>query len=243
MSKHAVHRLFEKRMATVTRPFNARGAAVKRCSACRIDVLHCICANRPPLLTTAAGFLLLYYDDEVLKPSNTGKLIADLCADTFAFLWRRTEVDADVLALLQDPVWYPILVFPEQYAPTPRRQVQSATAIPASRRPLFVMLDGSWREAKKMFRKSPYLDNLPLFSLQPETISAYQVRKAARAHQLATAEVASAALAMLGELRNAQIMNSWFEVFSYQYQKGVMRKNLGNADALARLRTLTGPNF
>ena len=30
--------------------------------------------------------------------------------------------------------------------------------------PLFIMLDGTWAEARKMFRKSPYLNQFPVFS-------------------------------------------------------------------------------
>ncbi len=34
----------------------------------------------------------MMYDTEVMKPSNTGKLIADVFTRyTFAFLWSRTE--------------------------------------------------------------------------------------------------------------------------------------------------------
>ncbi|MDI8992988.1 DTW domain-containing protein, partial [Salmonella enterica subsp. enterica serovar Anatum] len=36
---------------------------------------------------------------------------------------------------------------------------------PAGKPPLFIMLDGTWPEARKMFRKSPYLDHLPVISM------------------------------------------------------------------------------
>jgi DTW domain-containing protein len=238
MQTHSVHKLFQQRMAQVTKPFKARGADVARCPQCRINQQFCMCPLRPEPLDTQAGFLLLYYDDEVLKPSNTGKLIADLCLDTYAYLWQRTGVEPSVIELLNDPNWYPIVVFPDEYADKGRGQVTSGQHIPEGHRPLFVMLDGSWREAKKMFRKSPYLDRFPVFSMTPEQTSVYQVRKAAREYQLATAEVASGALAMLGETQQADIMHCWFEVFSYQYQKGVMRPNSGNPDALNRLTKL-----
>jgi DTW domain-containing protein YfiP len=54
-------------------------------------------------------------DIEALKPSNTGWLIADVVADTFAFEWARTEVDPGLLALLADPQWQPYLVFPGEF--------------------------------------------------------------------------------------------------------------------------------
>ena len=120
--------------------------------------------------------------EEALKPSNTGWLIADVVADTFAFGWARTEADPALLALLADPQWQPYLVFPgDRVAPDrvvtnvllPAPQGSAATA----KRPLFVLLDGAWPEARKMFGKSPYLNHLPVLSLQPEALSRYRLRR------------------------------------------------------------------
>ena len=76
-----------------------------------------------PRLLRRAGVCLLMADIEPLKPSNTGWLIADVVADTFAFGWARTETDPALLALLRDPQWQPYVVFPGDYA-APERVVQ-----------------------------------------------------------------------------------------------------------------------
>jgi DTW domain-containing protein YfiP len=181
---------------------------------------------------------LLYYDDEVLKPSNSGRLIADLFPDTFAFIWQRTAVEPDLLTLLQDPTWLPIVVFPEEYAAPDRVLCQPTAPDLQGRRPLFILLDGSWREAKKMFRNSPYLDAFPVWSVTPSGPSRYQVRKAAKEVQLATAEVAAMVLAELGETTNAALLHAWFDLFGFRYQMGVKRVNQGDAGAEARLLAL-----
>lgn len=49
---------------------------------------------------------------------------------------------------------------------------------PAGKPPLFIMLDGIPPEARKMFRKSPYLDNLPVISVDLSRLSAYRLREA-----------------------------------------------------------------
>ena len=74
---HAVHRLFQYRKSLSTTVFKARGQRVKRCELCRISLSHCICPLTPKAVSNA-GFLLLMYDTKVMKPSNTGRLIADL---------------------------------------------------------------------------------------------------------------------------------------------------------------------
>ena len=126
-------------------------------------------------MPTRAGVCLLMAEFEPLKPSNTGWLVADVVPDTLAFAWSRTAVDPALLALLADPRWQPLVVFPGEFA-APERVV---TELPPAtggqaRRPLFILLDGTWAEARKAFRKSPYLDRFPVLSLQPEQRLALQ---------------------------------------------------------------------
>ncbi|QSA20154.1 DTW domain-containing protein, partial [Vibrio furnissii] len=37
--------------------------------------------------------------------------------------------------------------------------------------PHFILLDGTWQEAKKMERKSPWLKDLPRVALSPQQLS------------------------------------------------------------------------
>ena len=175
---HAVARLRAERLARSAKPFLARGGPKgERCAGCRLVPSHCICALRPKL-PTRAGMCLLMADIEPLKPSNTGWLIADVVADTYAFGWARTEVHPNLLALLADPLWQPYVVFPGEFVAPERVVTQVATA--EGKRPLFVLLDATWPEARKMFRKSPYLNHLPVLSLQPEQLSRYHLRRSTR---------------------------------------------------------------
>lgn len=236
--KHAVHLLFEQRLARSTRPFLARGGRVIRCPLCRLALPLCTCSLRPQLLPSQAGFVLLMHDDEVLKPSNSGRLIADLIHDTQAFIWSRTSVEPALLQLLDDPSWYPLVVFPGHYATPPRPCLQALPALEPGQRPLFILLDGSWREACKMFRKSPYLERFAVLSITPEQSSRYQVRTASHNHQLATAEVAAQLLALAGESSNARILDCWFDLFTYRYQLAVHQQRQGDSSAEARLQLL-----
>jgi DTW domain-containing protein len=154
-------------------------------------------------------------DIEALKPSNTGWLVADVVADTFAFGWARTDVDPALLALLADEQWQPYLVFPEAFVPGGRvvTQVQAAPA----KRPLFVLLDATWPEARKMFRKSPYLDKLPVLNLQSEQLSQYKLRRSQQDSHFCTSEVAALCLALNGEPLAAQTLTAYLDVFTSHY--------------------------
>tara|TARA_R110002167_G_scaffold21175_8_gene77184 strand:+ start:2498 stop:3268 length:771 start_codon:yes stop_codon:yes gene_type:complete len=235
---HAVQQLHQYRKSLSTTTYKSRGQRVIRCELCRLAEKFCICSLAPSVKSNA-GFLLLMYDTEVLKPSNTGKLIADLIPDSYAFLWSRTEVNPDILTLLNDPIWQPMIVFPKAYAGNEREIFDNKVVLATGKRPLFIMLDGSWREAKKMFRRSPYLQNLPVVSFTPKTpedaaelSSRYQIRLAANNTELATAEVAAQILSLAGEQINADLLDLWFDVFSYEYQRAVCQGNKGNPDAV-----------
>ena len=217
---HAVARLRAQRLAASTKPFVARGSGGVRCEACRLLASRCVCDLCPPV-GDSAGVCLIMGDIEAIKPSNTGWLVADVVRDTFAFGWSRTEVDPGLPALLADPKWQPYVVFPAEYA-VPERVCTALQPVPApdgaqGKRPLFVLLDGTWSEARKMFRKSPYLDHLPVLSLHPEQVSGYRLRRSHTGQHFCTAEVAAMCLALAGHTRDAELLDAWLDVFSAHY--------------------------
>ena len=223
---HAVSRLRAERLARSAKPFLARGGPKgERCAGCRLVPSHCLCAVRP-VVSTRAGVCLLMADIEPLKPSNTGWLIADVVADTFAFGWARTEVAPGLLALLADPQWQPCVVFPGEFVdaarvvsqlPGPETPSGAAPGGASAPRPLFILLDATWPEARKMFRKSPYLDRFPVLSLAPEQVSRYQLRRSRRDDHFCTSEVAALCLELAGEGGAAQVLQAYLDVFTHHY--------------------------
>lgn len=213
---NSVMALRERELKKTVRVFNARGSRVIRCPLCLLPVPDCICAAKPQASSRSA-FCFVMYKGEAYKPTNTGRLIADVAPENFAFVWDRTAPDPELLALLQNPRYAPIVVFPQQYA-EPERCIDAVET--ADKIPLFVMLDGTWREAKKMFSKSPYLDGFPVLGIQPEQSSLYQLREAAHDHQLCTAEVGIAVLELAGDIKASQDLAEYFAVFRKNYIAG-----------------------
>lgn len=219
---HAVARLRAACLAhSPTRPRLDRGEPrADRCPACRLPASHCAC-GLAPRVPTRAGVCLLMAEFEPLKPSNTGWLVADVVPQTQAFAWSRTAVDPALPALLANPAWQPLVVFPGEFAAPERVVTELPPLAPDAppRRPLFVLLDGTWSEARKAFRKSPYLDALPVLSLQPGQLSRYKLRRSWHAHHFCTAEVAALCLALAGDLHASQVLQAWLDVFSDRYLK------------------------
>ncbi|WP_397449405.1 tRNA-uridine aminocarboxypropyltransferase [Pseudomonas sp. NA-150] len=211
---HAVSRLRAQRLARSVKPFVARGSRAPRCPRCRVIDSYCLCAWRPTVEAKSAMCLLMY-DVEPLKPTNTGWLIADVIQDTHAYGWSRTEVDAALPALLNDPQWQPYIVFPGEFVA--KERVVTEVKLEDGKRPLFILLDATWSEARKMFRKSPYLDHLPVLSLEPEQISRYQLRRSRRDDHFCTAEVAALCLELAEDNTASGVLDAYLDVFSSHY--------------------------
>lgn len=172
---------------------------------------------------------LIMHDTEPLKPSNTGWLIADVIEDTSAFGWQRIEVDERLLALLDQPQWQPYIVFPGEFV-APERVVTQVSPV-AGKRPLFILLDATWTEARKMFRKSPYLERFPVLSLEAEQMSRYRLRRSKRDDHFCTAEVAAMCLELAGDTQAARALDAYLDVFSTHYLSAKHHRPIDPQDA------------
>jgi hypothetical protein len=167
-----------------------------------------------------------------------------------AFGWARTEVDPTLLAVLADPQWQPYVVFPGEFvAPErvitqllPEQDGADSTAPAAAmtkKRPLFILLDATWPEARKIFKKSPYLERFPVLSLLPEQLSRYRLRRSRRDEHLCTSEVAGLCLQLAGDVFAAQTLEAYLDVFSEHYLRAKQQLKVDWEDEFhQRLRAL-----
>lgn len=210
-------RLRSEELLKAERPFHARGSKVVRCEACLLPTQNCICKFKPEAGTDVA-VLFLMYKGEYYKPTNTGRLIADVVKDNHAFLWKRTQPDEALLNLLGNDKYFPIVVFPHEYAAAER--CIDSPPLNTGKTLLFIFLDGTWREAKKMFVKSRYLHDFPVLGVSMDVASDYLLRESTHDFQHCTAEVGISVLALAEQQQGAQTLAHYFSVFRREYLKG-----------------------
>ncbi|MWJ27283.1 DTW domain-containing protein [Halomonas sp. ZH2S] len=202
-----------------SREFKARGSFVKRCTGCNLPVLNCLCPYRVEAQSVARVWLLTH-SLEHNKPTNTGRLIGDVLTETQVFTWYRTTPDEGLLALLADERYAPFVIFPDDQPDYADRVVNIEAVQEAkvqARIPVFIILDGTWRQARRIFRKSPYLANLPVLPLRTQRETRYRLRKPASSAHLCTAEVAIELLRQSGDVNAAEVLDDYFEVFNASY--------------------------
>ncbi|PSV30365.1 tRNA-uridine aminocarboxypropyltransferase [Photobacterium sp. GB-72] len=170
---------------------------------------NCIC-NLEPHLQCPAHFVLLTHPRELNKDTNTGKLLVNSLPHCRVEVWQRTEPPAHLLAQLRDPHYQAYLVFPsdEQHPPIELPQAHTDQPIP-----LFIILDATWQEAKKMVRKSPWLSDLPRLALTPQQTSNYALRRNQQDGNLCTCEVGIALLTQLQFTTEAAQLHQYFSAF------------------------------
>ncbi len=214
---NAFLRLRDLSLAQATRPFLARGKDIKRCPRCFIKPDLCICEFRAET-TCGCDVVLLLHHDEVFKPTNTGRLIADILPkQTHAVEWARTQCPAPLAALLKDPARYCVLVFP---GGDPGNTLSPGQALELAHSPkqtlTLILLDGTWRQACRMARLSNYLAPIPRLAI-PRSVGGYAVRQAHRQGQLSTAEAGASALELCGQTDAATRIRKYFQVFNLHY--------------------------
>ncbi|WP_157447235.1 tRNA-uridine aminocarboxypropyltransferase [Catenovulum agarivorans] len=215
----------QQRLAKATRAFNARGITVKRCEQCQLPLYACIC-NWKPSVKCQLEVILIMHSDEILKPSNTGHLISEVLGDNcHLFEWSRTEPAAELLQLLNQKDRQYAILFPPplEQARQPSRPITIAPTIEElqaqspEKKLTLVVLDGTWRQCKRMFNQSQWLYHIPCFDLDVSQQAQYKLRKSVEAHQLATAEAAALAFAQWQQIEAAHVLQNYFAIFNQHY--------------------------
>ncbi len=232
------HHLRAQRLAESTTEFLARGKSVIRCEICQMGNFACLCAWRPEL-QSSCEFILVMHRIEVFKPTNTGRLIADVLPEqTHVFCWDRTAPAKELLTLLQDKKRQCFIVFPANTdANTDANADANADAgvecvgkvertifseIPRSEKiSTFILLDGTWKQSSRMFHLSRWLDGVACISLSDvflrDYVKSYAMRKSHQDNYLSTAEAAALCLQLAGEQKNSEVLLNYFQLFNEHY--------------------------
>jgi len=168
----------------LTRRDNAR----VRCKRCQMHESLCVCPLIPRL-ETRTRVVLVIHRLEYRKPTNTGRLAIE-CLPNSEVLVRgeKAQPGAPFVPTLDAQ---PVLLFPHEDAIPLSRFAESPRPV------TLIVPDGTWRQASKVRRRLPGLEDLPCVTLPSGEPSTYRLRTVAHAHGLATIEAIVRALEIL----------------------------------------------
>jgi DTW domain-containing protein YfiP len=150
-------------------------------------------------------FTLLTHFKEFEKRSNTGQLVLEVLGEAAEQLqWDRLnplpslvrDIEAGNVALVY---------------PGPTDDDGNGDDLSDIRR--FILIDGTWHQARKIHQRSPYLAKARRVSLKPSGVSQYNLRKNQKESCLCTAECVIEILTCLGRFEAAERLRERFLAF------------------------------
>lgn len=175
------------------------------CSGCLLSH-NCVCEYLPSV-SAPFHIALLMHENEQQRETNTGRWLLKAVQPTSEHVWQRKLPCSKLIKLIEDQDYQPLLVFPSEESQPLEHMAQLASQ--QRKTPLFIVLDGTWQEAKKMLRKSPWLSELSAVHLTPQSASSYQLRRNQDTGNLCTLEVGAEIIHALGQEHQAEQLRTF----------------------------------
>lgn len=145
-------------------------------------------------------FTLLTHYKELPKRSNTGRMVLEaLGATAEQVCWDRLNPPEALVREIE--AGGAALVYPGA-SDEPQSDLHGISH--------FILIDGTWHEARRIHQRSPYLHRARRVVLRPETASRYNLRKNQKASGLCTAECVIAILRNLERHAQADRLEALF---------------------------------
>lgn len=183
------------------------------CPKCKLTH-QCICSAIPKLNSQLA-LSLLTHDNELQRSTNTGRWLLDALPDCRRYQWKRNAERPEWISKLNHSSNVPLLLFPSPGSiplDVALKEVRSGQCSPH-----FIVIDATWQEAKKIERKSPWLDHVKRVSFTPSQASNYQLRRNQKTENLCTLEVVIELLVRIKEEENSKQLNHFFQFMMKSY--------------------------
>jgi DTW domain-containing protein YfiP len=154
---------------------------------------------------------LLTHFKEFEKRSNTGQLVLEILGDAAEQVrWDRMNPPAGLVEEIE--AGGVALVYPGS---------DDGNNDDLSGITRFILIDGTWHEARKIHQRSPYLRKARRICLKPAGTSQYNLRKNQKEACLCTAECVIEILRSTGRIEQAELLRERFLAFIRP--PGVMR--------------------
>lgn len=161
------------------------------CRTCHRPVAACFCSAARPF-DSSIDLALIVHPDEAKATVGTAWILRRSISNIKWFRSKGCDLDqnSSFLQMLGEPNRVPFLLFPGDGAFNLSQDSAETWAklVPSTQRPLFIIVDGTWTQAKGMVRKSRILSALPRVSFETSQPSQYEFKKQPRPSCLSSVE-------------------------------------------------------
>ncbi|MFC2158372.1 tRNA-uridine aminocarboxypropyltransferase [Acidobacteriota bacterium] len=175
----------------------------KYCTRCMRPEMLCLCSTVQPF-DTLSHFLILQHPKEAKRVRNgTGRLTHLHLTNSRMFSGLDYSSDSQLNGIISDPVYFPMVLYPGPRS-TETGDLSFTDILKGGKRALFILLDGTWRTAKKMMILSQNLHSLLQISITPSQYSKFFIKTQPRENCVSTIETV---YYLLEELKKQRIEN------------------------------------
>ena len=164
------------------------------CGRCLLPQRNCVCAQLP-VVRAPFQVIIVRHKKSSHKASNTA-FVSSLCIPSLRIV--DVENPKEVAHRIQ-PSSGAMLLFP----PMDSKPTADIITIPTQ---LYV-LDGSWKQARKMYRQNPKLQMMPHLSLTPRAIPPPRILTPSSPQGMSTMEAISQSFSFFGFQKEADLLH------------------------------------
>ncbi len=172
----------------------------RRCAHCGIVPELCAC-DLLPRIHLAFDLVVVQHCAELTRGTNTGRLLDTIVPAARLLSFGRPGRPFDSSSLVRADR-APIVLFPRGGEVLTRQHLEATNG----RRAELILLDGSWKQARRMARRVPGIDQFRFVGLPDGPPSSWRLRRPTEAHMLCTLEAASRATTVAGDEDSARRM-------------------------------------
>lgn len=183
------------------------------CTECDFLKSRCLC-DTLKVIPNNVHLIVLQHPSETKHPLNTVRIMKKSFKEMTVMIGEDFSADLRLNTLLSEPDNSCALLYPGEEA------VVLSNTESHKKITHLILLDGTWRKAKKIFMLSQNLHTLPSIKLALETTSDYRIRKAPSDQSLSTLEAAASALNFLEpDLDTTAAISSFQKMVDFQIKK------------------------
>lgn len=183
------------------------------CPDCDFLKSRCLCATLK-MIPNNLHLIVLQHPSESKHPLNTVRIMKKSFKEMTVLVGEDFSNDLKLNTLLCDPNNECALLYPGEKADVLNSDSKDKALTH------LLMIDGTWRKAKKIYLLSKNLQTLPALKLTPEDKSDYRIRKSPAENALSTLEASVEALKYLEPtLDTSSAITSFKAMIDLQIQK------------------------
>ena len=188
----------------------------KICAACQYPAVVCVCSVITQIAVDVE-IIILQHPSEKNRAKNTARLVSLVVPDAKVVVGESAADFEQIKQRLVDRESAgarAAVLFPSPESTILSENFESASNIIQT----LILIDGTWRKAKKMWQLNPWLWTLVVFRLEAGSKSRYRIRKGSQAGGLSTLEAAALALEIVEDADTEPLYKA-FEAMQDKWQQ------------------------